>query len=99
MRLPLECFISCTTKCNLKCIHCYSNSGLLGKNINFDVAANFVNKMKPLRIVLSGGEPFLIIDELIQFFEKLEYKPYVVIATNGVIIDDFKLKKNTEIYR
>jgi len=81
-----------TRKCNLKCIHCYNDSGQGGdlgelstaeaKRVIDDLAEFGVS-----RLLFSGGEPLLRED----IFELMEYAVShslrVVVSTNGTVID------------
>jgi len=97
MRYPVEVFFTFTTKCNLKCKHCYSNSMAGGKTTEVINILKILKKIRPLRIIVSGGEPFIDFDKLLNFLKnyKKKYKidSYVVIATNATIFDEKKLRK------
>jgi len=81
-----------TRTCNLKCVHCYTNSEALkypdeltteqGKALIDDLA-----EFKVPALLLSGGEPLVRPD----VFELAEYarskKLHVVLSTNGTLID------------
>ena len=82
---------NCTQRCNLKCVHCYSNS----KNINYDGELTTVEaksmiddlaKFKSPVILFSGGEPLMRPDlfELIEHAVKVGLR--AVISTNGTLI-------------
>jgi len=93
IKYPLEAFVSFTTKCNLKCKHCYSNSIINGKTIDTIKLMKILKKIRPLRIVFSGGEPLIEFDTLINFLK--EYKKiqdsYIVLATNSTFFNKEKL--------
>jgi len=97
MKPPLEVFLSITTKCNLKCKHCYSNSGLFGKTSDTDNLIKILAQIRPLRLVISGGEPILEIERLISFLKKYKLKKgidsYVVLATNGILLNNRNLNR------
>ena len=96
MKLPLEVFFSFTTKCNLKCKHCYSNSISGGKTIDTKELLNTLIKIKPLRIIISGGDPLMEFEKLIEFLrdykEKYKINSYVVVATNATLFTEERLK-------
>lgn len=97
MRYPVEVFISFTTKCNLRCKHCYSNSSMKGNTINISQLLRILKKIKPLRLVISGGEPLIEFNKLVNFLEHYkknsEVNSYIVLATNAVYFSEGKLKK------
>ncbi len=96
MKLPLEVFFTFTTKCNLRCKHCYSNSIALGKTIDTDKLMNILLKINPLRIIISGGDPLVEFDKLVLFLKNYEEKykldPFVVLASNGTLFTEEKLR-------
>lgn len=97
-----------TENCNLKCKHCYQNLEYLGKETTLDRKriiisdfAKFCKKIKKIpRIAFTGGEPFILGDELFDLFNYCEEKfPEIRknILSNGTLIDEIivkKLKKN-----
>jgi len=97
-----------TEKCNLKCKHCYQNLDYLGKETNFDRKkkivsdfAKFCKKLKKIpKIAFTGGEPFILGDELFNLFDYCNEKfPEIKknILSNGTLIDKAivtKLKKS-----
>lgn len=81
-----------TRTCNLKCIHCYSDSEYkqYQGELTTEEARRFVDDLAEFRvpvILLSGGEPFLRED----FFELIGYAARrglrVTISTNGTLIN------------
>lgn len=97
LKHPVEIFLSFSTKCNLKCKHCYSNSRIIGKTVDVDNVLRILNEIKPLRLVISGGEPLLDFRNLIRFLHdyKKKYKidSCIVLATNGTLLNRNNLKK------
>ena len=96
MKFPLEVFFSFTTKCNLKCKHCYSNSISGGKTIDLDRLMESLVRIKPLRIIISGGDPLVEFDKLLGFLkdykEKYKLDSYIVLATNATLFTKTKLE-------
>jgi MoaA/NifB/PqqE/SkfB family radical SAM enzyme len=92
MKLPLQVYITFTDKCNLRCKHCYSSSGVSNKVIDIKRLKKIIDKINPLRILLSGGEPLLVYPEIEKFLDSLEKKPYTSLLTNGTLFDD-KIKR------
>lgn len=87
-----------TRACNLKCRHCYANSGgnAADEELSTREALKFIDDLSEFRvpvILFSGGEP-LIRDD---FFELAEYAVSlgirVTISTNGTLIDRSAAKK------
>lgn len=76
-----------TNFCNLKCSHCWSNSGPEGnRSLDFDLLKKLLMESMPLglsRISVSGGEPLLYerLSDLIDFTKSNSL--HVVITTNG----------------
>lgn len=86
-----------TNRCNLRCRHCFSNSGCslereLGKEDKVRVIEKLI-KLGTKRLVFSGGEPFL--DKDLGFYIKLANivgKLKTSLLTNGVLLDREKLR-------
>lgn len=56
------CYIEITSNCNLRCIHCYNESGELRDQISVEAFKNVLGCLinpKKASITLSGGEPLL----------------------------------------
>ena len=56
------CYIEITSNCNLRCIHCYNESGELRDQISveaFKIVLGCYDNPKKASITLSGGEPLL----------------------------------------
>ena len=81
---PIQVYINFTKKCNLKCKHCYSDSSS-GNDINIDRLADVINKIDPIKIVISGGEPLLVYKKIEKFILLLKNKPVITLITNGTI--------------
>lgn len=85
-----------TSECNLRCIHCYNNSGnyhtKMEKRSLIDIAKQ-IRDLKPYNVCLCGGEPLLqeylfdIIDEL------KKGNITVTMVSNGLLMTDDMCKK------
>ena len=87
---PIVVF-NCTKRCNLKCVHCYSQStGALAENeLTTDEAKAFITDIAEFGspvILFSGGEPLTRKDivELIEFANSKGLR--AVVSTNGTLI-------------
>lgn len=89
-----------THKCNLKCKHCYSDSGVTGENeLNTKEAINVVDQLADFGVTalaFSGGEPLSRSD----FFEVATHAVdrglYVSVATNGTLLTKQNVKRLKE---
>ena len=91
-----------TQRCNLKCIHCYSDS----RNVNYSgelttldaksLISDLASFGSPV-ILFSGGEPLMRADleELIEFAVSVGLR--AVISTNGTLIDSDRAKRLKEL--
>ena len=65
---PVDVFWEITWNCNLKCIHCYNNSGSKGMSITelgTEAAISLVNELSDVgvnKIIIGGGEPLIRYD-------------------------------------
>lgn len=108
-----EIFVVMTRNCNMKCSYCYQEKE--SKVISFDAIDRLIEFIKEnkfiSRILLFGGEPYLEIDKMNYFLDKLiELKKetnrtiYVGSISNGIIYNDKvksfleKVSNNFEFY-
>ena len=77
-----------TSKCNLKCVHCYANADGVSE---FERASSFIDDLSSIKIpvlLISGGEPLMHKN----IYEILEYAKsrgiQVALSTNGTLIDE-----------
>lgn len=90
-----------TSKCNLKCLHCYINASSNGEEgLSLEESLNLVDQMSELKIpllIMSGGEPLMRRD----FFEIAEYASKkglkLALSTNGTLITEKIAQKLKEI--
>ncbi|HIE16886.1 MAG TPA: radical SAM protein [Dehalococcoidia bacterium] len=82
---------NCTARCNLRCVHCYSNAGDHDPAtiLNTEEAKAFIRDLSAFQIpviLFSGGEPLLREDifELARFAKAHELR--TVLSTNGTLI-------------
>jgi len=90
-----------TYKCNLKCKHCYSESGNVSKSeLSTEEALKVVDQLADFGVTslaFSGGEPLMRKD----FFEVARHAVdvglYVSLATNGTLLNPENVRKLKEI--
>ncbi|MBF0473801.1 MAG: radical SAM protein [Nitrospirae bacterium] len=92
-----------TSKCNLKCTHCYNNSGLCGHVQEMDLPTvklllNDLSQYPIEEMYLSGGEPLLHNDfeEILNLAAACQYQ--VIICTNGTAKDRLQKLINNKLY-
>lgn len=90
MFIPQEIIFSCTTLCNLKCVHCFVNRKPISLNIKdaqaFLTSCKTSPESKIDKIGFSGGEPFLYLDflcDIISFSRKNDFM-FDQIMTNAL---------------
>lgn len=94
LHYPVSAFIELTSKCNLKCKHCYNNSGVSVKEINIELLKDLIlefDKNIVTSITISGGEPLLYpkLNDLLKFIDE-ETLIKVAVNTNGIMLNDDK---------
>lgn len=95
-RIPLNGSIDLTSRCNLRCVHCYagpqtSQEGPGGKEMETSRILDIVDQMTAagcLFMLLTGGEPLLHKD-FMPIYRHMKSKGLVItLFTNAVLIDD-----------
>lgn len=97
-----------TNECNANCFYCPTsqNEDALPstQNLTFETPeayAEYINHFKFKGISFSGGEPFLYFDKTLAYLKTLRdlCSPdlYIWIYTNGVLVNDDKLKQLAEL--
>lgn len=84
-------YIELTTKCNLKCLHCYNESGEEHSELCFEDIENIYRSFVQAKVdtvAISGGEPTLHPDFLkyVEYF--LEREISITIVTNATLISE-----------
>jgi len=83
---------NCTSRCNLKCLHCYSSSGRNYRNDELDTAEakQLLSQLAAVNcpvVLFSGGEPLLRNDLFELLAEAKRLRSRIVLSTNGTLID------------
>ena len=92
LRAPVNVTWEITLKCNLRCIHCLSNSGDGSKDeLNTSECMKLIDDLTALKVFqvnIGGGEPFIRED----FLDLLDYSHkkglVTCVSTNGTILDN-----------
>lgn len=94
-RLPLLCGIEVTFKCNLSCKHCYIKASEGKQEVSTSDLKKIItdiSKLRPLWLVLTGGEPFLR-DDFIDIYTHAKKLGFlIVIFSNGTLIREDVIK-------
>lgn len=101
LRAPVNVTWEITLKCNLRCVHCLSNSGEDSKDeLNLDECKKLIDELSALKVFqvnIGGGEPFIRGD----FMDILDYfhaKGMVTcVSTNGLVIDKAVSKRLSQM--
>lgn len=87
--------LSITDRCHMGCIHCSENATPDGRHMEdviFGQAVNFIKKVKPKIILLSGGEPTEH-PKVIDYINILKSIGHVMLLSNGMFVHDPVLLK------
>lgn len=93
-------YLEITSACNLRCLHCYNESGDFKNSISLNRIREIVDELKTQRntmITISGGEPLLHSDiwEILDYICRNEIQ--CLLITNGTMIDKNAAKNLTEL--
>jgi MoaA/NifB/PqqE/SkfB family radical SAM enzyme len=88
---PMVVSYEVTLSCNCNCHHC-DLGGLIKdeKQIGPDEYADMTRRLKPLVAQISGGEPLLRKDiaAIVKAIKQSDRIPYVILVTNGVLLNE-----------
>lgn len=96
MRPPFLIAFDITGRCNLRCLHCYNDSGAGKSDMNeseIKTAVQRIIRLKPMEVCVCGGEP-LLSPYCFDIIEKL--RPNVgklMMVSNGFLIDEGVAKR------
>ena len=103
--IPLSMQFEVTSKCNLRCKHCYNRSGenkipdAMTAEAWIEFAKKLVAKGGILEATISGGEPLLLGDKLFEFMDVLHYdRTCFNLVSNGYLFDK-KILERLQKYR
>ncbi len=87
-QLPSYFIFYPTSRCNLKCSHCFYHDSLNKKfdELTVDEIDKFTQSMDPiLSLILTGGEPYLRhdLDKIVKIFYENTKVPIITIPSNG----------------
>lgn len=94
---PFRVFYDITYGCNLRCKHCFTESGKVNDNeLSFDEKLNLISQLKELgvnRISIAGGEP-LYCKDIFEFLENCKLNNISVsLTTNGTYLSKNVIEK------
>lgn len=92
LRAPVNITWEMTTRCNLRCVHCLSDSGQPAHaELTFEECLGFIDEISRLKVFqvnIGGGEPFVRTD----FLDIIKYAHsrgvVTCVSTNGLLLDD-----------
>ena len=98
---PLTLQFELTTHCNVRCKHCYNNSGVcnaepdrMGPTEWKKFAQYLVDRGGIFQCVISGGEPLLLGDDLFEIMDVLHKDGTVfLLITNGYLLTQEKIRR------
>lgn len=85
-----------TYRCNLNCMHCYTESPRFTDELNYNESKKLVKEIADLGfqvVGLTGGEPLLKEDIDLIIKELVDYNIAVTIDTNGTLLNESLAKK------
>lgn len=92
LSVPLEYYFDFTSKCNLKCLHCYNKDNISSITMPNNEIKRIIKDMYNcgiMRIHLAGGEPTCEIDGLNTYMSTAkEYGIVSSMSSNGVSLSD-----------
>lgn len=102
---PYSCYWDITSKCNLRCKHCFFNEDEENffnseADLSYEDSIKLINELKEMNIIkmtISGGEPFLKDRFLDLLYEIKQKNISIYLHSNGLLIDDYVAKELKKI--
>ncbi|MCK8828087.1 radical SAM protein [Natroniella acetigena] len=97
--MPMGIQYELTTKCNMKCIHCYNKSGETDNSLMkiddwIELTKDLIKNGGLFQCIISGGEPLLLGDNLLKIMDLLHNDNTVfTLISNGYLLDEEWIKK------
>ncbi len=95
-RIPLSGSIEVTSRCNLRCVHCYiscpmNDPSAISKELNLESLKNIIDQIVDegcLWLLITGGEPFVRADFLDFYVYARKKGLFITLFTNGTLINN-----------
>lgn len=91
LRAPVNVTWEITLKCNLRCVHCLSDAGIVHEKeldtVECKALIHQLSDQKVFQVNVGGGEPFVREDFLDLLDEAHEKGLVTCVSTNGMVID------------
>ena len=88
-RMPVVGTFDITSRCNLKCIHCYINGTCSGNELTYQEICDILDQIADegcLWLVITGGEPLMRPDFMDIYRYAKNKGIFVTLFTNGTLI-------------
>lgn len=91
--------IKINNQCNCNCSFCVDRNGYNAQSINVDkIASSAIQLSDYKKVIITGGEPFLNLDEVIELAKILRpYKERIILNTNGSLLSDESVEKLNDL--
>lgn len=95
--IGLPCIILRLSECNLKCVYCDTNFEFKYERSVVEVL-NILHRYNLKSVLITGGEPLLQKEEVLDLIERLGVTYKTVLETNGsILIPDFNLMQRVTV--
>lgn len=87
--------IKLLTACNAKCSFCVDRGGYTPSKIDVEaIAKSAISKSDYRKVIITGGEPFLVFDQLVELIKLIrKHKSEIIVNTNGSLLTNNNVDK------
>jgi len=87
--------IKLLTACNAECSFCVDRGGHTPSKIDIEaIAESAIKQVEYKKVIITGGEPFLVFDELIDLIKMIRsHKAEIIVNTNGSLLTAERVAK------
>ncbi len=101
LRAPVNVTWEISLKCNLRCVHCLSDSGQASRDeLTHEECLNLIDQLTAMKVFqtnIGGGEPFMREDFLDLLAYSHEKGQVTCVSTNGTMVDPSLAKRLSDL--
>ncbi|MHA1126803.1 MAG: radical SAM protein [Candidatus Heimdallarchaeota archaeon] len=99
--LDRKLILELTLDCNANCVYCYNSNNKIEYNTEIEkflIPEKYLKKWNITNVILTGGEPLLVLDKTLKIIDYYKNKVNIVeLITNGLLLNENTINKLQEV--